>query len=350
MPVDDFGLDPSATLAHVGDPTPPPGFNQFWSAWVARLESVTPAIVEPSADEEAGCGAPGISHLVRSTGGVRIGVRLTEPEAPPTGVVITLHGYHVDPNDELRIGRGWTERGIAVIDLRVRGYPGSMLDVGDLTAHPGGYIAKGLGEPWDWSVQGAVADVLSAVRAARAKYGATIPVMLHGESFGAGLAVIAASAGRDIAPVQRLSIGLPTFGDWPWRLAHHCGTGSGTEVRAFLDDNQELADRVRHCLWMFDTVVHARRIGKPVLCKLAQRDEVVPAPTAAAVYNALGTGPGEKWRHVVAFGHADPSEGGIPDLRRHAMFEKITDAFLDPHEQPVALMKRLRASRGAGAR
>ncbi len=348
MVADDFGLDPGATLAHVGDPTPPPGFNQFWSAWVARLESVVPALIEPTPEEEAASGASGVTHLVRSTGGVRVGARLTEPEGAPTGVVITLHGYHVDPNDALRIGRGWTSRGMAVLDLRVRGFPGSMLDVGDLTSGAGGYITRGLGDPWDWSVQGAVADVLSAVRALRARYGRDFPVMLHGESFGGGLAVIAASVGRDAAPVQRLAIGLPTFGDWAWRVRVGASAGSGGEVLRYLGEHVESAERARACLGLFDAVVHARRVNKPSLFKLAQRDGVVPAPTSAAIYNALGTSPGEKWRFLVARGHVSPEATDIADLRRHAMFEKIADAFLDPREQPIALMKKLRSSADGG--
>ena len=230
MPIDDFGLDPGATLAHTGDPTPPPGFTQFWSAWTTRLESVAPSMTEPTPDEHAACGAPGVTHLIRSTGNIRVGGRLSEPSGTPTGVVITLHGYHVDPEDELRIGRGWVERGMAVLDLRVRGYPGSMLDVGDRTVHDGGYITFGLGDPWDWTVQGAVGDVLCAVRALRARFGDSTPVMLHGESFGGGLGVIAASVGRDVAPIERLSIGLPTFGDWNWRLAQRASAGSGGEI------------------------------------------------------------------------------------------------------------------------
>lgn len=340
MPTDDFGLDPRATLAHVGDPTPPPGFNQFWSAWLTRLKSVEPGLIEPTGDQEAACGAPGVTHLVRSTDQVRVGARLTEPEggAPPIACVVTLHGYHVEPHDELRVGRGFAQRGMAVLDLRVRGYPGSMLDTGDLTTSEGGYIAHGIGDPWLWSIQGAVADVLNAVRALRVRYGDGVPIMLHGESFGGGLGIIAASMGRDVAPVDRLAIGLPTFGDWKWRERVKAMGGSGGEaLRACARD----PERVRQCLRLFDGVVHARRVVVPVVCKLARRDEVVPAPTAAAIYNALGTPPGQKWRYLVDFGHADPAEGGIADLRRHAVFERVVDAFLDPRERPHDLMQRL---------
>lgn len=344
---DDFGLGPAQTLAHTGDPTPPPGFNQFWTAWVARLTSVRPGLIEPTPDEAASCGAPGVTHLVRSTDDVRVGARLTEPGGTVRGAVVTLHGYVVDPEDELRMGRAWVERGLAVLDLRVRGYPGSMVDTGDWTSESEGYIARGIGDPWTWSVQGAVADVLSAVRALRDRYGNGCFVGLHGESFGGGLGIVAASMGRDAAPVDRLAIGVPTLGDWPWRERVRAMGGSGGEVQRALDREPQ---RVRSTLALFDAVVHARRIARPVVCKLAQRDEVVPAPSAAAVYNALGTGPGLKWRVLTKTGHADPGALDIAELRRHALFEKISDAFLDPLEDPIALMKKLRAAHAEGVR
>jgi len=43
---------------------------------------------------------------------------------------------------------------------------------------------------------------------------------------------------------------------------------------------------------------------------------VVPAPTAAAVFNALAGDPGRKWRFTVRYGHHD---GGVADMRRHAL-------------------------------
>jgi cephalosporin-C deacetylase-like acetyl esterase len=143
MGLDDFGLTPEQTLGHTGDTTPPPGFVQFWETWRARVGAVAPGFIEPTPDEREACDARGITHFVRSTDDIRLGARLTEPDARPVeGVVITLHGYHVNEADELRIGRGWSKRGCAVIDLRVRGYPGSRLDTGDLTSRPGGYIDR----------------------------------------------------------------------------------------------------------------------------------------------------------------------------------------------------------------
>jgi hypothetical protein len=63
------------------------------------------------------------------------------------------------------------------------------------------------------------------------------------------------------------------------------------------------------------------------------RDDVVPAPAAAAVFNALGSDPGCKWRFVVKRGHAD---GGIADARRHALFDRLVREFLGPDEDPCS--------------
>lgn len=349
MSPDDFGMSPLATLAHTGDPTPPPGFNQFWSTWVRRVGSVEARFVEPSEDERAGCAGPGVTHLIPSLDDVRVGVRLTEPEGAVQGAVVTLHGYAVDPDDDLRIGRAWARRGLAVVDLRVRGYPGSQLDTGDLTSTPRGYITNGLGDPAAWSIAGATADVVCAVRALRATYGAHLHVGLHGESFGGGLAILAASAARDLAPVHRLAIGLPTFGDWLWRARRRAMGGSGGEAIRLMLADPEREETIRTCLGLFDAVIHARRVEAPVVCKLATLDEVVPAPTAAAIYNALGTAPGLKWRYVVKHGHADPGLLDMAELRRLAMFEKIADAFLDPSVKPDDLMLRLSRSVREGA-
>jgi hypothetical protein len=61
---------------------------------------------------------------------------------------------------------------------------------------------------------------------------------------------------------------------------------------------------------------------------------VVPAPSAAAVFNALGTPRALKWRYVVRYGHF---EGGIRDARAHARFERLAERFLDPAVEPTGI-------------
>ncbi|HRJ50853.1 MAG TPA: hypothetical protein PKU91_09975, partial [Phycisphaerales bacterium] len=86
-------------------------------------------------------------------------------------------------------------------------------------------------------------------------------------------------------------------------------------------------ERFRAAIGIADAVVHAAEVRAPTLCKLAERDDVVPAPSAAAVYNAIGTDPVAKWRFVTPYGHFD---GGIRNARRHAIFDKVVELFLDP--------------------
>jgi len=360
--VDDFGLGPIETLARVADPTPAVDHSAFWSRWHKRLQGPRPTLVERVA------GSGGLSevdpsdttatHAFESLG-VRIGVRVQRPpnNAPVRAAVVSTHGYaaSLPLADRDPLFGDLTERGVAAVNVRVRGFPGSRLDCGDLCAPPEpglGWITRGLDAEGDpagaadaWSYANAVADLFNACRAVRAwlndAAGAHAPLFLHGESFGGGLAVAAAAMldGRPdaITRIDRLVLGLPTMGDWPWRLSAQgrAGAGSGDEVRTLLDRTPERADAVRTRLRFADSVVLAREVTCPVLCKLALLDAVVPAPTAAAVFNALGVDPGLKWRFTVPVGHA---EAGIANARRHALFERCAHDFLDPGADPGAVM------------
>jgi hypothetical protein len=82
--------------------------------------------------------------------------------------------------------------------------------------------------------------------------------------------------------------------------------------------------------------VHAGRVRCPVLCKLAERDEIVPAPTAGAVFNGLRVDPGMKWRFVVPHGHA---ETGLANAAGTLEFERCMTDFLDPGIEPAAAMR-----------
>lgn len=352
-PPNDFGLDPVRTLARVGDPTPARDHSVFWGEWFRRLGADRPELRAraPGADPSD----PSATHEFTSVGGVRVGCRLLVPGGACLGGVVAAHGAVVDAPmaaDDDR-WRALVERGVAVAIVRVRGYPGSRLDTPDLPTDPGAWFTHGLDAPDAdaWVVPHAAADLANACRALRnALHGRTPGVTprveaarpmlaLHGESLGAGLAVIVAAqlVGRlrHERIVERLAIGVPSMGDWPWRLEHPAG-GNGAAVRVLLerapDRRDAIAQRVRLC----DAVVHAHRARGTVLCKLAERDEVVPAPSAAAVFNAMGSDPGEKWRFVVPVGHA---EAGVGNARRHAVFERCVADFLDPARDPREAME-----------
>lgn len=365
---EDFGLSAVRTLARVGSVAPAPGHSIFWQHWHAAVDAAadapgagrilarSPADLDPS--------DPSADHAFVSLGGVRVGCRLDRPTGPPSalrGAVILLHGSDGVPACESDAAR-WSalrERGLMTLALRVRGFAGSRTDTGDL-ARDTGFAARGLdaiGVPnaggglkpervMSWSLPQAVADVVLAARALRAMLPEGAMLGLMGESFGGGLAVIAAAqlgAGTSRrAEIDRLVVSLPSLGDWPWRMEHPVfapPTHAGSAIRAALDAArptpryQELLDAVRLC----DAVVHAPKVRAWTLCKLAERDDVVPAPAAAAVFNALGADPGRKWRFVTPFGHFD---GGLRAARRHALFDRAAVDFFDPASAPDAQLAR----------
>jgi cephalosporin-C deacetylase-like acetyl esterase len=350
---DDFGLSPVQTLAHVADPTRIQRFTAFWKTWTAGVFASEPRLRERREDDPSD---PTATHEFESARHARIGCRLLWPEARATGGLVVLHGYSELPSLEQTESewRELAERGVAILCLRVRGYPGSQLDCRPLVDHAGGvggrWITYGLSEPISdqgygcaWSFSLAAADVVNAYRAlrrelARSPMTARAPISIEGHSLGGALAILAASVLADRDEPARLAIGVPTMGDWTFRLslpAHRTG-GAGEAVREYIADHpreSEILDLLR----VHDAAVHARRVRCPVLCKLAMRDDVVPAPAAAAVFNNLASPPGLKRRFVVRCGHYD---GGIADMRRHAAFERLSRDFLDPAADPEEVLLR----------
>lgn len=364
---DDFGLGPIATLSRVGDPTPAIDHAPSWTRWLKAVHAEpvpTLAMREPGAGGlgEVDPSDPTATHALLSLGGVRIGARLVMPPrgTAVSGVLVAGHGYAPTKPLAERDGLfpGCLARGVAVLHIRLRGYAGSRLDTGDLTRGPGpglGWVCHGLDADDDtpdafraWVYPRAVADVFNACRAARRwlnrAASANAPLFLHGESLSGGLAVAAAAllAGRPetITAVERMALALPSMGDWPWRLGGHTpqahsGRGMGGEIARLIAARPDVAQLIAGRLRVADSVILAARVRCAVLCKLAHRDEVVPAPTAAAVFNALGVDPGRKWRFIVPHGHA---ETGLANTRRHAEFERAIGDFLDPARAPEAAM------------
>lgn len=353
-------------LSRVGDTTPAPDHSVFWGAWFRRLVEHRPAL-ETITKGRADQSDPSATHRYTSLDGVRIGAALVEP---PEGVearagLVSVHGG-VTNKTLAQSAHRWKDlaaRGVCVLVIRVRGFPGSRLDTPELPDACPGWIEQGLlaedkllDGRMSWVLSGAVGDVANACRVMRnrlAGIGASdaearrlddkLPLFLHGESLGGALATIAAAqlAGRlrQERVVERLVLGTPTLGDWAWRLANPPGahtTGTGQAIRALLEANPERAEAIRTRLQLMDSAVHASRVRAPVLCKLAMHDEVVPAPAAAAVFNALATSPGQKWRFVTPIGHC---EGDLAGARRAALFERCAADFLDPSREVESSME-----------
>ncbi len=348
---DDFGLSPLATLAHVGSRRPVTSHFTFWKGWGDAVFASRPRLWPASGADHSD---PTATHQFTSLRSVRIGATLLEPPpgTPVRAGVVTTHGYGRPATLSAQAER-WealAATGVAVLLVRVRGFPGSQSDTGDLMASPLGWITHGLEVPvqaasgvCDWVLSGAVADVVNACRAMADWLRGRGPVLLHGESLGGGLAVLAGAQLAGRLDIARIAIGLPSLGDWLWRLAQGSrplpAVGSiGADVAKFLVAHAGIEAQAAATLRLFDAVVHAHMVRCPVLCKLALRDDVVPAPAAAAVFNAIASAPGCKRRFVTACGHFD---GGLADGRRHARFEQLVDEFLDPAADPAHVMAGL---------
>lgn len=338
---DDFGLSPVRTLAHVGDLTPSHLHQHFWTLWSGAVFGSQPRL-RARAGKELDASDPSADHEFESLQHVRIGCRLSMPPkgTRAVGGVVVLHGYERPPPVGVDAERfaPLTMRGLAVLCVRVRGYAGSRLDVPAWTDDPAGYIAHGLASfhgkadgLLDWSIPRAVADAANACRALRAMLGNGAPIALSGPSFGGGLATIAAAQLSAKEEIARLSISLPSLGDWKWRGAHEAPPGSaGRQAAIAINDiargEPEREQQMHEALRVCDALIHAAKVRCPALGMLAERDETVPAPTAAGLFNALAADPGFKWRFVVPAGHHD---SGLRNARRHALFQRCELDFLD---------------------
>ena len=338
----DFAMTPISTLSYVADPRLSRRHSPFWSQWDDRMRALTPRLTEFFGDAGAS-GDAGVTHTFASMDDVTIGARLLLPEGvvKPSAVVVMLHGYESSPLDD---DNPWADAGVAALQLRVRGFPGSHFETGDLKRpdrNDHGWFCHGLGDLQTWILPGAVADVVCACKALIDRFGSGTPIMLYGESFGGGLAVLAASRLAGTGVVSRIAVGLPSMGAWRWRLAQsqseqmNSAGGINAEVFDWINLHRDREAEIVENLSVCDSAIHARRVRIPALFKLAERDDVVPAPAAAAVYNALGTDAGLKHREVVRHGHFD---GGIADGRRHAQWARHAVAFLNPANAPALLI------------
>ena len=355
---DDYGFTDVQTFAHIGDPTPSPDHGVFWKRWFARLVEQSPVLETRSVADDSD---PSATHEFISNNDVRIGCTLVLPanNQPVRASLVTVHGY-ANPGPLKDASKRWqpvADTGVAVLIVRLRGYPGSQIGIGDQTTLDqlgAGWVARGFAgkNPEDWIVPNAIADVCNACRVMRnalLKRDAQTPIhvdehidhpgiYLHGKSLGGGIATIAAAqligklTGESI--IDRLAIALPSLGAWNWRLAHqHSGTTEhiGKVLTHHQDRCEELINRLRLC----DAVVHGKKVRVPTLGMLAHKDDVSPAPSASAVFNSIDADPGRKWRYTVPYGHFD---GGIANARRHALFERTMLDFFNPAQSPIESM------------
>jgi cephalosporin-C deacetylase-like acetyl esterase len=294
--------------------------------------------------------------------GVNIGCRLVLPSTgrPVAASLVTVHGDHIP--DPLEINaRRWqrvADRGVAVLLIRLRGYPGSQITTGDLTGSDcegHAWVTRGFDaqKHEDWILPKAIADVSNACRVMRNALlqrdtDTQFPVddrfehpgvYLHGSSLGAGLGVISAAQligklrGESI--IDRLAIATPSLGDWTSRLDRPSGTA--LHFKRLIDANRDRSDELIARLRLCDAIVHGRKVRVPTFAMLARRDEVVSPECAAAVFNAIDADPGRKWRFLIDQGHHDADTA---NNRRIALYARALCDFFDPYQTPIEAMSR----------
>jgi uncharacterized protein len=171
---------------------------------------------------------------------------VAEPAETARGTAIVFHGNAGHAGHRSFYAAALTRLGLRVILAEYPGY-------GPRDGTPG--------------EESLVADAQETVALAHRQYGK--PILLIGESLGAGVVAAAASRERDkIAGLLLIT---------PWDRLEH--------VAAFhypwLPVKWLLRDR-------YDSVTHLSSFGRPILVVVAQRDSIVPARFGETLFNALG--------------------------------------------------------------
>jgi pimeloyl-ACP methyl ester carboxylesterase len=127
-----------------------------------------------------------------------------------------------------------------------------------------------------------VADAATSIALAHRQFGA--PLLVIGESLGAGVAAAAAAQQRE----QVAGLMLIT----PWDRLQHVASHHypWLPVQWLLHDQ-------------YDSAAHLAGFGRPVLVVAAERDDIVPARFGEALFDALA--PPRQWRVVAQAGHND---------------------------------------------
>ncbi len=322
----------AVALSHVADMALPDIYNRAWSEWRDVLEDHPAEPPVAGARVLAGFGGESVPCKVDLPGGTLCAVLVWAPDA----------------DNQWRDVRALVERGIGVVQLGLRGCNAGERPNRD-------WACEGLREGFDrgedavaWRLMRATGDVASALQGAA---GLGVPVHARGQSLGGGLMVLALaglSGMPGMSRVERLVLELPGLGDWKWRWAQAAkaslrgGTagaaeGVGGGLLEYAGRFPARRTQLYNSLRLVDAALAAPKLHLATLCKLAVSDPVVPAPAAAAVFNAIGADTGHKWRFVVPMGH---SNGDLASARRHAEFEKCSLDFLDPSHSPQAGMRR----------
>lgn len=170
---------------------------------------------------------------------------LAEPSGPARATAIVFHGNAGHAGHRKVYAAALVQHGVRVILAEYPGYGPREGEVGETSF---------------------VADAQRTIELAHARFGA--PLLLIGESLGAGVVAAAAAQQRDrIAGLMLIT---------PWdRLTH-----IAAHHYAWLPTSWLLRDR-------YDSVANLAAFDRPVLVVVAERDRIVPARFGRALYDAL---------------------------------------------------------------
>ncbi len=170
---------------------------------------------------------------------------LAEPTGPVRGTAIVFHGNAGHAGHRRFYATALNRLGLRVILAEYPGY---------------GPRGGALGE------QSLVADAEQSVAMAHRQYGA--PLLVIGESLGAGVASAASARQREVTA----SLLLITPWDRLEQIASH--HYPWLPVKWLLRDS-------------YDSAAHLRSFGRPILVAVAEHDSIVPARFGTALYEAL---------------------------------------------------------------
>ncbi len=296
----------------------PDDFDAFWAGQMAE-NPVQPA--EFRLVPTASTFADVFDVTFTGAGGAPIQAWLTVPHegVPDAPVIVEYVGYNGGRGDPLE-WLTWPSAGYPHLVMDSRGQGGGWRtadtsDPGDLGApSTNGFLTRGIADPHTHYYARLFIDAARAVDATRQHPScAGRGVVACGGSQGGALALAAAHLNPAVDAV------LPSV---PF-LAHIRRAAEITAAKPYSELAEYCAvrpaevDQVFRTLSYFDVVNHARRIDRPALFAVGLLDEITPASTVFAAFNAYG---GTKEMAVYPFnGHEG---GGITHL--HAQLDFLS--------------------------
>ncbi|MDQ0824377.1 cephalosporin-C deacetylase [Arthrobacter sp. B2I5] len=298
MPLFDLPLD--QLRSYTSAVTPPEDLAAFWDATLAEARAFPlDAHFEPVENyltvidtfdvTFAGFGGAPVKGWLHLPAHRDAGARLP--------VVVNYIGYSGGRglvNQDTR----WAQAGYAhfIMDTRGQGYGGTLGHTAD--PHPSagdvahaGLMTRGIASREDYYYRRVYVDAFRAVEAAQA-HPAVDPskVVLAGVSQGGGLVVAAAglTAGRLDGVIAALP-DVPFLQDFP-RAIDITPRGPYPEIAQFLARHRDSYESTLAVLAYFDGVNLARSATAPALYSAALMDDICPASTVFASFNAYGSG------------------------------------------------------------